>query len=85
MENKLTIIPYTDYLFIEPEEKKQILVAETGNLQTVGKVIAIGKDVVDTKIGDIVVFEIWDLKDFAYNDKKYYCVAESQAICKIEV
>ena len=79
----MEIKPYTDYLFIEPEEKKQILVAETGNLQTVGKVIAVSPEVIDTKIGDVVVFEIWDLKDFGYNEKKYYCVAENKAICKI--
>lgn len=80
MENNIT--PYTNYLCLEPVEKKQILIAETGNLQTFGKVIAIGNQVVDTKIGEYVAFELWDLKDFTIDDKKYYFVAEDQAVCK---
>ncbi len=81
--NKL--IPYSDYLCLEPVERKQVLVAETGNLQTFGKVIAVGKEVVDTVVGDYVAFELWDLRDFTVNDKKYYFVKEQEAICKIPV
>lgn len=79
------IIPYNDYLCLEPVAKQQILVADAGSLQTFGKVIAIGKDVVDTKVGDMMAFELWDLRDFEIEGKKYYFVKEQDAICKIEM
>lgn len=75
--------PYQDYLLIEPVEKKQVLVAETGKLETFGKVINKGKGVVETKIGDYVAFELWDVKDCSINGKKLYAVPESRLILKI--
>lgn len=81
----MKIEPYTDYLCLEPVEKKDGPVADTGNLQTFGKVIAIGPNVTSTKVGDYVAFELWDLKDFTIDEKKYYFVREAEAICLIQV
>lgn len=68
---------------LQPIEKEQVLVSDTGNLQTFGKVLAIGKDVTDTNVGDLVAFELWDLRDFSINDTKNYFIKESESICKI--
>lgn len=81
--NPSNIVPYSDYMLIEPVEKTQVLVSDTGSLQTFGKVVAIGKEVSETKVGDHVAFELWDLKDFSINDKKNYFVKESEVICKL--
>lgn len=82
-ENKEEVIPYFEYVLIEPVEKKQILVAENAKLETYGKVVAIGPEVTHTKVGDYVAFELWDVKDCSLNAKKLYTVKESQLILKI--
>ena len=75
-----------DYICLEPVEVKQILVdEERGHLEAYGKVIAIGPKVVDTKIGDIVGFEEWDIKFFNYNGKKYLFIHEWEYVCQIPV
>lgn len=83
MESKINIVPYGEYLAIEPVTREQVLVSDSGNLQTFGKVTAIGKDVTDTNIGDYVAFELWDLRSFDIEESKYYFVKESEIICKI--
>lgn len=75
--------PYFEYVLIEPVEKKQILVSDNSKLETYGKVVAIGKEVTETNIGDYVAFELWDVKDCSVNDKKLYSVQESKLILKI--
>lgn len=79
------IIPYTNYLCIQPVERKQVLIADSGTLQTFGKVIAVGEQVEKTKVDDIVAFEMWDLKDIVIDDQKHYFIKEDQAICKLEL
>lgn len=81
MENN--IIPYEDYLCVQPVAKKQVLVSDSGNLQTFGKVLSTGEEVKHTKVGDYVAFELWDLKDFSINEEKYYFVKECEVICKV--
>lgn len=77
------VTPYFEYVLIEPVEKKQILVADNAKLETYGKVVAIGKEVTETQVGDYVAFELWDVKDCSVNDKKLYTVKESMLILKI--
>lgn len=74
-------IPYGDFIYISPVERKQIL----GNtLSTVGKVIAVGDEAVNTHIGDMVAFELWDKPEFVLpNDKVYHFVREKDLIAKI--
>ncbi len=79
------LIPYTNYLCLEPVKVEQVLVGDTGSLQTFGKVLAVGADVEHTEVGDYVAFELWDLKDFSKDEKKYYFVQEDKAICKLPV
>lgn len=84
METK--IVPYSDYLYVKPHEKKQILVREKGELQTYGEVLAIGKDVKDTIVGDIVAFELWDKPEFQMETEDvYHFVREKDVICQIKL
>lgn len=48
------IIPLNGHLYIEPVEKKQILVADTGRLETFGKVIAMANDLQKFVTQDVV-------------------------------
>lgn len=77
------LIPYSNELCIEPVEKKQILVSDQGSLQTYGKVLAKGKDVSETEVGDYLAFEIWDDRSVDINDKRYHFIKEDKIICKI--
>lgn len=73
--------PYSDFVQIEPIERKQIL----GNqLCTVGKVIAKGPVAVSTEIGDMVAFELWDKPEFQLpNEKVVHFVREKDLVAKI--
>lgn len=79
------IIPYTDYLYVRPNEKKQVLVSERSTLQTYGEVLAVGPDVTSTKVEDTVAFELWDKTEFSMEtDENYHFVREKDVICKID-
>ncbi len=77
--------PYFDYVLIEPVEVKQVLISDTKKIETFGKVLSVGKDVRDTKVGDVVAFEMWDVKDCSINEKKLYLVQESRLIFKFDL
>lgn len=77
--------PYFEYVLVEPVMKEDIVLADTGKLETFGKVVAVGPEVTNTKIGDYVAFELWDIKDCSINAKKLYSVQESRLILKIPV
>lgn len=79
------VTPYFEYVIVEPVQKKQVLVSESGKLETFGKVVAVGPDATSTKVGDYVAFEMWDVKDCSINEKKLYSVQESRLILKIPV
>lgn len=83
MNNELPI-PYTNYLYINPVEKKQVLVSDKNQLQTYGEVLAIGQDVKNTNVGDFVAFELWDKPEFEMSDGKVcHFVKETDVVCKI--
>lgn len=79
------IIPYGEYLYVEPVEKGQVLVSERATLQTYGKVLEIGDEVKRTGVGDVVAFELWDLCNFSLDGKEKYFVKESNVICKLKM
>lgn len=81
--NEEFLIPYTNELCIEPVKKEQLIVTDTGNLQTYGKVLATGDEVLKTKVGDYIAFEVWDDRTVDIHDKRYHFVKEDKAICKI--
>lgn len=75
-------IPYTDFLYVNPVERKSAL--GTISLQTIGEVLAIGEEVTKTKVGDYVAFELWDKPEFQTLDgKSCHFIREKDVICKI--
>ena len=82
MDNEF-LEPYADEVCVEPVVKKKILVADTANFQTYGKVLAVGPDCKSTKVGDYVAFEIWDNRPVPINDKNYHFISEAKLFCKI--
>lgn len=79
-------IPYTDYLYIKPSERKQVLVSEKKTLQTYGEVIAVGPEAKSTQVGDVVAFELWDKPEFELQDGTVcHFVRERDAICKLDL
>lgn len=75
-------IPYGDYLYVIPEEKKLVVGGKT--LQTYGKVLSKGPEATHTELGDIVAFELWDKPEFPLaNGKICNFVREKDAICKL--
>lgn len=71
------IKPYGRNMWIEPVVKSQVLVADKVSLCEYGEVMAIGKDVKDTKVGDMVGFKVWGVTELEVDGKKYFFVPES--------
>lgn len=75
-------IPYGDYLYVNPVEKKSAL--GSVSLQTIGQILAIGETASKTKVGEYVAFELWDKPEFqTLNGKTCHFVRESDVICKV--
>lgn len=74
--------PYRDYLFIEPVVDVGAL---SKTLNSYAKVLAIGKDVKETAVGDYVAYEKWDKPEFLLKDGETsaHFLRESEAICKL--
>lgn len=84
MDNNELPIPYTDFLYVIPVEKKQILVGDRGTLQTYGKILAKGPEAINTELGDYVAFELWDKAEFQLaNGKICHLVREKDMLCKL--
>jgi len=95
------IIPLNGHVYIEPVERKQVLVSDSAHLETFGKVVAVADDLTvvsdatsigicsvkqpDIKVGDYVAFEMWDVKDISTADKKYFLIKADEIICKVTV
>lgn len=73
--------PYSDYLYIDPVVDQGAVLK---TLNSYAKVLAIGPDVKDTKIGDYILFEKWDKPEVLLKDDKVvHFIREKDAICKI--
>lgn len=86
MDKIIGVEPYTDYLYIKPVEKKQTLVTQRRSLFEVGEVVVVGPEAKNTKVGDYVAYEHWDMPDIEGMDGNLYCfIREKDAICKLVV
>lgn len=70
------IIPFGRNLLIRPSEKKQILVSEQKSLYKYGEVLAIGDEVQKVRVGDVVGFIEWGMKDLVIGEEKFYLILE---------
>ena len=73
----MTITPFGKNILIKPVEKKQILVAEKNTLCEYGEVVAIGSDVKNIKVGDVIGFLVWGMQSLDVDDSRHYFVPES--------
>ena len=74
----MNITPLFSQLMIEPTEKKQVLVSDEATLCEYGKVIAVGPDVKNVKVGDVVGFLMWGVNHLDIEGVKYYFVDEDR-------
>lgn len=83
--NSSTIRPFGSNILVEPVEKKQILVSDQKSLCEYGKVVAIGSEVKEIKVGDTVGYLVWGVNSLQVEDKKYYFVPETSdfILCKL--
>lgn len=73
----MEIKPFGRNILVEPVQKKQILVSDSKGLCEYGKVVAIGGDVKEIKIGDTVGFLVWGVNSLVVENDTYYFVPES--------
>jgi co-chaperonin GroES (HSP10) len=72
----MEIKPFGNQILIEPIEKEQVLVQQKATLCEYGKVLAIGDDVQNVKVGDVIAFLVWGVNFLEIDDKIYHFVAE---------
>lgn len=71
------ITPFGKNILVKPIEKKQILIAEQGNLCEYGEVIAVGDKVEEVKVGDVIGYTIWGVNRLVIDDEKHYFIPET--------
>ena len=71
------LLPFGDYLLIEPIEKEQVLVSDEEILCTYGKCIATGEKADKNLEGKILGYEVWGVKTIEIGDKKHYLISQS--------
>lgn len=73
----MKIKPFKDQILVEPFEKQQVLMADDGNLNEYGAVVAVGIDVMHIKVGDKIGFSVFGVEKLVIEDQKYYFIRES--------
>lgn len=68
--------PLFNNILIKPTEVNTILKSSEGTLCEYGEVLAIGKDVKEVKVGDVIGFTIWGVKRLEKDGVKYYVIPE---------
>lgn len=69
--------PFGMNILVQPIVKKQIAVGEKSLLADYGKVIAIGDEVKNIKVGQTIVYRKWGLIDVEINDEVFLFVPET--------
>lgn len=72
------IIPFGNNILVVPREASTILKSFEGNLCEYGDVVAIGDNVEKIKVGDVIAFTKWGIKEIQIDDKKYKFVPEDE-------
>lgn len=72
-------VPLFDNILIAPETEETFLVTDNTLLTENAKVISIGPDVKNVKVGDIIGTFIFGIKHLNRNGKKYHTIRELPA------
>lgn len=83
----MNIKPFGDFIQIEPIKKSQILVSDNEALCDYGTVVAIGDNVKNIKVGNVIGYEEWGTKNIIIGEVKNYFISESSyfLVCTIEL
>lgn len=73
----MKITPFGNNILLKPTQKKQILVSDQGSLCEYGEVLAIGSDVKNVKVGDVIGFLVWGINSLQVENDKYFFIPES--------
>ena len=81
------IIPFGKNIYVQPLVKEQVLVSDDEVLCTYGTVISIGENVKTIKVGDIIGYDKFGVKDIEVNSVKNYLIPEDSdfLLCTIEL
>lgn len=72
----MTIKPFGNRILVKPASKTQVLASEDGTLSEYGEVIAIGKDVKEIMVGQVVGFSVFGVEKLIIDEEKYYFLQE---------
>jgi co-chaperonin GroES (HSP10) len=71
------IKPFGNNILVRPLERKQTLVADEAVLCSYGDVLAIGKEVKEIKVGDIIGFTVFGLNSLEIDNEKHFFIPET--------
>ena len=72
----MKIKPFGNQILIAPVKDTIALITPDAVLLNYGKVLDVGKDVKEIKIGDKICFTIWGLNHVEIGEEKHYLVPE---------
>lgn len=72
----MNITPYGRNILVVPAKKDQVLLSDMNTDEAYGEVIAIGKDVKEAKVGNIILFTKWGIRDTEIKGDKAFFVKE---------
>ena len=72
----MKIEPYGKNILVVPVKKERILVSESDQLNAYGEVTGIGEDVKSIKVGDIIAFTKWGIREVEVDGEKHFFVPE---------
>ncbi len=81
----MKILPFGNNILVKPAEKKQALGPKS--LCEYGTVTAVGSEVKIIKVGDMIGYFIWGVKDLEIENEKFHFVPETDefVLGKIEM
>ncbi len=76
----MNIHPIGRRVYFEPEISKSFLVSDDEKRKEKGKVIAVGKDVQEVKVGDLIIYAPWAVDKYQDETGVYYFIVEDDNI-----
>lgn len=81
------IKPFGRNILVIPVKKEQILVSDSDPINTYGEVVAVGNEVKEIKVSDVIGFTKWGVRELEIDGTKHFFVPEDSEfilgnICK---
>lgn len=83
----MTIHPLGNRIYFKPEDEQTILANSNPRKKERGTVLAVGKDVQEVKVGDMIIFTPWAVDVYEEHGETYYFVSEDPVtlLAKVEM